>query len=170
MKDLEIFKLEDRVLFEAAAAAEIVEAAAAVQDHADDHAADSEKENLSELVQIQNVTPENPAASAQEQGQAQIQPEDITDVDALVDQLIEGEIPSADGDAMDIAALADPQTDTGAEADNNMVEGKIVDNGLTLSTEKELVVVNGSVADKEVILSKLTPDQEVLILEDNNGL
>ena len=107
----------------------------------------------------------NPSA-AQNQDDAPADPGEAADVDARIEQLVEGEIPIVDGDDIDIV------TDVIAaeDADADFIEGEIVDNGRTVSTDKELVVINSSVADKDAITAELKPNQDVLILEAKNGL
>lgn len=129
MKEFEIFKLEDRVLFEAAAAAEIVEAASAAQYDPNAEVSESDRQAQQERNALKNAPPENPAAAADP---ANDSIENITDVDSEIDALIEGEIAS--------------------------------------ELPKELVIINGSVADKDAIISDLQPNQEVLILENGTGL
>ena len=166
MKDFEIFKLEDRVLFEAAAAAEIVEAAAAANPSTPNaNVSATDKQAQEDREALKNAPPENPSA-AQNQDDAPADPGEAADVDARIEQLVEGEIPIVDGDDIDIV------TDVIAaeDADADFIEGEIVDNGRTVSTDKELVVINSSVADKDAITAELKPNQDVLILEAKNGL
>ena len=136
MKELELFKLEERVLFEAAAAAEIVDAAEAAQVDPNAAVSESDRQAQAERDALKNAPAETPAAAAAAPAK-DLTPENIADVDAEIDALLEGEIPSS-----------------------------MLDN----SNGKELVVINGTVADKEAILAELKPNQEVLILEDGNGL
>ena len=91
MKEFEIFKLEDRVLFEAAAAAEIVEAASAAQYDPNAEVSESDRQAQQERNALKNAPPENPAAAADPVNN---NIEDISDVDARIDALIEGEIAS----------------------------------------------------------------------------
>ncbi|MBO5821494.1 MAG: DUF4347 domain-containing protein, partial [Lentisphaeria bacterium] len=166
MKELEFFKLENRVLFEAAAAAEIVDAAEMAQNPQNANVSESEKQEQEDREALKNAPPENPAANQNDDAQAD--PGEIADIDAVIEQLIEGEIPSVEADGIDIDAEVDSDI-IEAEADD-FIDGEIVDNGLTISTDKELVVINSTVADKDAIIAELKPDQEVLILEDGNGL
>lgn len=110
--DFEIFRLEDRVLFEAAAAAEIVDAAVEVQNdpnantNAGDRAA-QENQNA-----VKNAPPEDPAAAILH-GNVQNQDIDPADVDGAVNALIEGVIPAGEAELVvvnksvqDIAAIS----------------------------------------------------------------
>ncbi|MBE6364931.1 MAG: DUF4347 domain-containing protein [Lentisphaerae bacterium] len=91
MKDFEFFKLEDRVLFEAAAAAEIVEAVEAAQNDPNADVSESERQAQEERNALKNAPPENPAAM--DHAPADDSPENIADVNADIDALIDGEIP-----------------------------------------------------------------------------
>jgi len=92
MKELEFFKLEDRVLFEAAAAAEIVEAAEAAQSDPNTNMSESDRQAQLERDAVKNAPPENPADGIS--GTPPLDPADIADVDAEVNALIDGVIPS----------------------------------------------------------------------------
>jgi len=129
MKELEIFKLEDRVLFEAAAAAEIIDAADASQ--YDPNAAVSENDRQAQMERdaLKNAPPENPADVVTEMTQ-NVSPEDIAGVNAEIDALINGGMPAA----------------------------------------KELVIINGSVVDKDAVIDSLQPGQDVLVLQNGTGL
>ena len=129
MKELEIFKLEDRVLFEAAAAAEIIDAADASQ--YDPNAAVSENDRQAQMERdaLKNAPPENPADAVTEMTQ-NVSPEDIAGVNAEIDALINGGMPAA----------------------------------------KELVIINGSVVDKDAVIDSLQPGQDVLVLQNGTGL
>ena len=63
MKELEIFKLEDRVLFEAAAAAEIVEAVEAAQNDPNADVSESERQAQEERNALKNAPPEKSVGS-----------------------------------------------------------------------------------------------------------
>ncbi|MBO5668543.1 MAG: DUF4347 domain-containing protein [Lentisphaeria bacterium] len=92
MKELEFFKLEDRVLFDAAAAADIVAAAEAAQNDPNADMSESDRQAQQEREAVKNAPPENPAAGVS--GNVPADPADITDVNAEVDALIDGLIPS----------------------------------------------------------------------------
>ena len=168
-KELEMFRLEDRVLFEAAAAAEIVDAAEAAQDNPNADVSESDKQAQEERDALKNAPPENPAdQAAKEPGAPQTAPEQVADVDAQVERLLQGDLPeSASGDGMehilpDNGIAVDDDIRPG---DGDFVEVDIRDAGATVSTGKELVVINFSVHDKEQIIGSLVPDQECLVLE-----
>ena len=144
MKELEFFKLEDRVLFEAAAAAEIVDAAEMVQNDPNANISESAKQEQEDREALKNAPPENPAVS-QNQDDAPADPGEAADIDAQIEQLIEGEIPIVDDD---IDVVPDIIDDTAEAADDDFIDAEIIDNGLTVSTDKELVVINSTVADK----------------------
>lgn len=128
MKDFEFFKLEDRVLFEAAAAAEIVDAAEEAKQDPNANVNESDRQAQEERDAVKNAPPENPVDTVVASDDS---PEDVSDVDAAIDALINGEIPAG---------------------------------------KTELVVINDSVPDKAGIIASLKDHQEVLILQDGNGL
>ena len=101
MKEFEFFKLEDRVLFEAAAAAEIVDAAEMAQSDPNANVSESAKQEQADREALKNAPPENPSA-AQKQDDAQAEPGKAADIDARIEQLVEGEIPIVDSDDIDI--------------------------------------------------------------------
>ncbi len=168
----ELFRLEDRVLFEAAAVAEIVDAAEAAQENPNANVNETEKQAQEDRDALKNVPPENSATQAeQNNGQNQADPADVADIDAQVEQLIQGEIPVTDGD-VDVAvpAIGDASSSAAAAENGDWVEALLVPSETTISSGRELVVINGTVPDRDVILAELKPNQEVLILEDGNGL
>ena len=132
MKELEFFKLEDRVLFEAAAAVEIVDAVEEIQNDPNANVSESERQEQEERDVLKNALLENPADTAHVP--ENIEPSDISDINAEIDALVNGEIPGS------------------------------------AAAEKELVVINGSVADKDAVISSLNPNQDYVILQDGNGL
>ena len=94
----ELFRLEDRVLFEAAAVAEIVDAAEAAQENPNANVNETEKQAQEDRDALKNAPPENSATQAeQNNGQNQADPADVADIDAQVEQLIQGEIPGREG-------------------------------------------------------------------------
>ena len=62
MKELEIFKLEERVLFEAAAAAEVVDAVEKAQENPNANISESERAEKEHRDALKNAPAENPAA------------------------------------------------------------------------------------------------------------
>ena len=62
LNDWDMFRLEDRVLFEAAAATEIVDAAEAAQDNPNANVSESEKQAQEDRDTLKNAPPENSAA------------------------------------------------------------------------------------------------------------
>ena len=148
MKEFEFFKLEERVLFEAAAAAEIVAAAdaadAASQDQSTAEQNDSEPDSKRNVESL-NCTPLDDNNAAPEL--PSIEPEKLTDVDAELDALISG-VTSGN---------------TEVEAVENVVQNDV-------SEPRELVVVDSSLRDIETIEQQLRPNQDILILQQGNGL
>lgn len=65
MSHLGIFKLEDRVLFDAAGAAEVVEAASNVDNHS--QVSESQVQDNEAKDALKNAPPENPADAAVQQ-------------------------------------------------------------------------------------------------------
>ena len=146
MKDIDFFRLEDRVLFEAAAAAEIVAAADAAAQAQESFETDHDEQDQ---YAVSTDTVVNNAAETQIET---VLPEALADVDSELDALIEGVIPGS----------ADIQTDK--------VSAVLQDNGKTLSSDRELVVIDSAVKDIASVTSQLRPDQDVLILEKDNGI
>ena len=148
MKEFEFFKLEERVLFEAAAAAEIVAAAdaadAASQGQSTAEQNDSEPDSKRDVESL-NCTPLDDNNAAPEL--PSVEPEKLTDVDAELDALISG-VTSGN---------------TEVEAVENVVQNDV-------SEPRELVVVDSSLRDIETIEQQLRPNQDILILQQGNGL
>ncbi len=138
---VEIFKLEDRVLFEAGAVVQAAEAAAA--DQANNDAAgevSAAAEMQSEQTASNNLTPDRLA-------EMPIPPE------------MAGSSDAADMDAADTAA-ADPEADAGVLA---VIDSPIA--AVSGTGERILVVVNSSVADSAKIVNDLGDNYEILRLE-----
>ena len=142
--EMKIFRLEDRILFEAAAAAEVVDAVQ--NDPGVNNTADAEDKKSNEIEAVLNAPVENGNTTAG----TVVDPADTADIDAQLNALIEGVIPQ--------------------ETQNDPVAVQLHDSGLTVSTGKELVVIDDSVKDIDSILAELSPDQDILILEKDNGL
>ena len=159
LNDWDMFRLEDRVLFEAAAAAEIVDAAEAAQDNPNANVSESEKQAQEEREALKNAPPENPS-QARPNGESQNIPGEPAGIDAELDKLINGEIGSADLAAD--AVFSDPGVENG---DVPTVTVDFIDRGGTVSTGRELVVINSSVADADDIVASLKPNQEALLLD-----
>ncbi len=155
-KEMEFYRLEDRVLFEAAAAVEIVEAAENNNDpNANMNEADRQAQEARDA--IKNAPPENPAAAAQS---------DMSDPDVEFQKLIEGEMPIFDTDDLDpgidalISDIFHP-----VQPEGDLLHLSLNNNGETVSTGKELVIINSSVMDADTIINELAPNQEALRLE-----
>ncbi|MBQ9776213.1 MAG: DUF4347 domain-containing protein [Lentisphaeria bacterium] len=142
--EMKIFRLEDRILFEAAAAAEVVDAVQ--NDPGVNNTTDAEDKKSNEIEAVLNAPVENGNTTAG----TVVDPADAADIDAQLNALIEGVIPQ--------------------ETQNDPVAVQLHDNGLTVSTGKELVVIDDSVKNIDSILAELSPDQDILILEKDNGL
>ncbi len=146
MKKLEFFRLEDRVLFEAAAAVEIVDAMENNDPNANMNEADRQAQE--ERDAIKNAPPENPAEQITQSDWSDLS--DLPGFDAGLD-------PEIDALINDIFTPALPEGDLLHLSMNN--------NGETVSTGKELVIINSSVMDAGTIIDTLAPNQEVLHLE-----
>ncbi len=153
IKDMEFFRLEDRMLFEAAAAANIVAAADAAQNAGDDGNNDEEKNNTDLNVAL-FVAPEaqndNDAANANVAN--------ATDIDAQAKALVEGELPTMD-DSTSIIPVADANTNVDADADaqidahHDFVEGTLhADNADTFTIDAD------ADADHDILGNWLTND------------
>ena len=167
MKNSDFFKLEDRVLFDAAGAVDIAEAAESAENvtSQNDAGQQQEEQNAQKNAPVEN--PSDRIADGEPQtAPSETAPSDIAGIDAGFEQLMQDGLP-ADGIDFDIPALPDDSGESGA---SGMVDAILNDNGETISTDRELVVINGTVPDKEAIIAELKPNQDVLILEDGNGL
>ena len=147
-ENIQIFRLEDRILFEAAAAAEIVDAADAAKNDPNANVSESERNAQEAQNQIKNAPVENSAADSRYQI---VDPDILTDADAQIDAIVDGAIPLDD------------------TADND-VEAFIADNGNTITVGRELAVINGNIKDLDSILAQIDQNFDVLILQNNNGL
>ena len=140
---VEIFKLEDRVLFEAGAVVQAAEAAAADQannDAAGDGSAAAEMQSDNNQTASNELTPDNLAEMPV--------PPEMSGSDNADD--------TADADAADFAA-ADPESETVAFTDAPIAASE--------TSERILVVLNSSVADADSIVNDLGDNVEVLRLE-----
>ena len=218
MSHLGIFKLEDRVLFDAAGAAEVVEAASNVDNHS------QVSESQVQDNEAKNAPPENPADAAVQQQVQQATPENVADLDAAADAIVDGEIVpgdnpvdadaadaadaddhaapaveahadaadaddiSADDDGGDVQAadtadgidaiqhadLGDDiddfiNLDQDAEQDSDGDSPVALDGGVVAADadapQRDLVIINSSVQNKEQIVEALGENTDVLYLE-----
>ncbi|MBR1999134.1 MAG: DUF4347 domain-containing protein, partial [Lentisphaeria bacterium] len=139
---VEIFKLEDRVLFEAGAVVQAAEAAAADQannDAAGDGSAAAEMQSDNSQTASDELTPDNLAEMPV--------PPEMSGSDNADD--------TADADAADFAA-ADPESETVAFADAPIAVSE--------TSERILVVLNSSVVEADSIVNDLGDNVEVLRL------
>ncbi len=167
---MEFFKLEDRVLFEAAAAAEIAEAQAN-DPNADMNQADQQAQDAKNA--IKNAPPESLAEAAA--APEVVQPDKVGDIDAQIQALVEGEIGFAGaGSEVFADAVNGLLNDFGADAVSDTIHDAFAetqqdgatDVNITVDAAPELVVINSSVKDVDQIISSLGANQEVLILEN----
>ena len=124
IKDMEFFRLEDRMLFEAAAAANIVAAADAAQNAGDDGNNNEEKNN-NDLNVALFVAPEANSDNTENTDIAA-----VADIDAQAKDIVEGALPAMD-DAITVIppAAADIDADAEVDAHHDFVEGTLhVDN------------------------------------------
>ena len=164
-KLVDIFKLEERVLYDAAGAADIVaaaEAEAQAQQEAADRAAEEARQAAEEAAK--NAPPEDP--SVKNDAEAGV----AADIEAAdngidVDSLADGEFADVDdmGEADDIAA--DTAVDDLRGDDN---DDTLYAEAFTPEVEevRELVVINSSVKDAQKIIDSLGENTDVLILEN----
>ena len=222
MSHLGIFKLEDRVLFDAAGAAEVVEAASNVDNHS--QVSESQVQDNEAKDALKNAPPENPADAAVQQQVQQATPENVADLDAAADAIVDGEIVpgdnpvdadaadaadaddhaapaveahadaadaddiSADDDGGDVQAadtadgidaiqhadLGDDiddfiNLDQDAEQDSDGDSPVALDGGAVAADadapQRDLVIINSSVQNKEQIVEALGENTDVLYLE-----
>ena len=135
---VEIFKLEDRVLFEAGAVVQAAEAAAADQANNDGSAA-AEMQSDNNQTASDELTPDTLAEMPV--------PPEMSGSDNADD--------TADADAADFAA-ADPESETVAFTDGPIAASE--------TSERILVVLNSSVADADSIVNDLGDNVDVLRL------
>ncbi len=124
IKDMEFFRLEDRMLFEAAAAANIVAAADAAQNAGDDGNNNEEKNN-NDLNVALFVAPEANADNTENTDVAA-----VADIDAQAKDIVEGALPAMDdANAVIPAVAADIDANAEVDAHHDFVEGTLhVDN------------------------------------------
>lgn len=224
MSQFGIFKLEDRVLFDAAGAAEAVEAVTNADNHS--QVSESQVQDNEAKDALKNAPPENPADAAVQQQMQQTTPENVADLDAAADAIVDGEIvpganpvdtdaadaddagdhaapdtvadvDAADADGDDISADDDGGDIQAADADDgiNAVQhsdlGDDIDDFINLDADtdadteaddavafdggmaaadadapqRDLVIINSSVQNKEQIVDALGENTDVLYLE-----
>ncbi len=172
MKDFDvakIFRLEDRVLFEAAAVAEVTEAENQATEQMEalaEQAEAQQQENTTESEdQAQDASFENAGISENTEGS------DATD-----------DLSDSDNDnSLETVFLESPiaADDIHAEPINDMQSGEVVidllDTGNNLSTDKELAVITSDMYDKDTVIAELEKRQDIVVFEidsgsDTNGL
>ena len=179
-QQVQIFRLEDRDLFEAAAAAVLTEAADAVNDQINEQAEQSgNAEENSEQNASENDGSTEAGANTEAQGSSA--PEDVTEVmpdaaelEGVAGSEIADEL-TQDGDGAESAVdfvdapVADelqtlPETEN-AESSTDTMTIDLMGSTETLSTDKELVVINSSVMELDKVVAELDVNQDVLILD-----
>ena len=159
IKDMDFFRLEDRMLFEAAAAANIVAAADAAQNAGDD-VNNNEEKNNNDLNVALFVAPEANADNTENTDIAA-----VADIDAQAKDIVEGALPAMD-DANTVipAAAADIDADADVDAHHDFVEGTLhVDN-----TDSFTVGANDADVDADHdILSDWLPNGDIDINADD---
>ena len=222
MSQFGIFKLEDRVLFDAAGAAEAVEAVTNADNHS--QVSESQVQDNEAKDALKNAPPENPADAAVQQQMQQTTPENVADLDAAADAIVDGEIvPGANpvdtdaADADDAGDHAAPDTvadvdaadadgdDISADDDGGDIQAADADDGIDVirhadlgddiddfinldedagqdaddavaidggmaaadadAPQRDLVIINSSVQNKEQIVEALGENTDVLYLE-----
>ncbi len=172
-KNLDIFRLEDRILFEAAAAAEIAAAENLSSANEAEQQEQEEKDELKNAPVDQNGSTAQTAPSAEQQKT----PEELAETE--VQAIIEGEITSGDdvqgGSSLADQVLEQPDSDEIPAGDalnyvDSMTAEDTVDlvvrqTSQTYSTSRELVIINSGSQDSDSALS-LSPVQDVLLLQD----
>lgn len=227
MSHFGIYKLEDRVLFDAAGAAEAVEAATNADNHS--QVSESQVQDNEAKDALKNAPPENPADAAVQQQMQQTTPENVADLDAAADAIVDGEIVPGDNpvdadaadaaDADDIGDHAAPDAvadvdaadadgdDISADDDGGDIQAADADDGIDVvqhsalgddiddfinldddgdqdsdgdspvaldggvaaadadAPQRDLVIINSSVQNKEQIVEALGENTDVLYLE-----
>ncbi len=168
---IEIIKLEDRILFEAAAVAEIAEA---MENDPNANMNESDRQAQEEKDAIKNAPVENAAAQGAQPDMSN--PSDKSDIDAEIQALIEGEIAFSDAGAQAVDdAIQEVFGDFGANAvedtihdafeEKELVQMDIYNSDTYVTTDRELVIINSSVQDMDQIIGSLGANQDVLVLE-----
>ncbi len=168
---MEIFKLEDRVLFEAAAVAEIVEA---MENSPNANMNENDRQAQEEKDAVKNVPVENATAAPQAEAK---QPDKVADIDAEIQKLIDGDIAFSGigsevvGDAIN-SLINDFGADAVEDTIHDAMKSEAAQTDISLSDEyttgnRELIVINSSVQDADQIIASLDSNQEVLIPESD---
>ena len=177
-KKIEVFKLEERVLFDAAAAADIVEAMQndpAVQNQQ----SEQERQAQEEQNALKNAAPENLAARAEEEAKNAAQPtttESVAsaDPDAAVQALVEGAVPVSE--VVDVEDAETGAVELTGEADSVEMNGEAADvdddavfveafTTPAAEADRELVIINSSIRDKEAFIEEAGKNADILILD-----
>ena len=188
-KKIEVFKLEERVLFDAAAAADIVEAMQndpAVQNQQ----SEQERQAQEEQNALKNAAPENAAARAEEEAKNGVSQPTTTEVvdtakaDAAVQALVEGAIPAtevaeveeaAEGELTGEATVVELTGEAAEVTAETVVEVESADNDEVAfveafqtpaaEPERELVIINSSIRDKDAFIDEAGKNADILILD-----
>ncbi len=159
MKSNRNFRLEDRVLFEAGAVVEAIVADQAAQDIAAEQAAQSEAAENAETGEnlTDSLVPSDPSGLSDLSDLSDANTADFADAPVAAEN-VSG--PSGRFDVSDQSAVSDQ--------DDYRID--FLQSADTISTDRELVIINSSVPDKDTLIAELKPDQEVLVLEDGTGM
>lgn len=175
MKKLEFMRLEYRVLFEAAAAVEFVDAMENNDPNANMNETDRQAQE--ERDAIKNAPVENTTAQAVRPDMSD--PTDLSDIDAEIQALVEGEIgfgnaservENAIGELLNgfcANAVQDVIDDAFAQSDSELVKFEIQNSNTTVSTGNKLVIINSTVQNADQIIAALASNQEVLVLDSD---
>ncbi len=149
-----MFRLEERVLFEAAAATEVVEAIQGVQDDPNANVSQSEKEVQEERNALKNA-PADQNSINQDAISVSTDPSKLGDVDAELEELINGEIVTATD--VDGHYTLDPEND--ANLDDH-VSGVTVDNVALdgIDSTQTTGEVSASGGTDSIVLASVTTD------------
>ena len=173
-KKIEVFKLEERVLFDAAAAADIV---AAMQNDPAVQNQQSEQDRQAQEEQnaLKNAAPENASARAEEEALNGVAQPTTTEVvataDAAVQALVEGAIPATEVAEVEETAegeltgevTAVELTGEVADTDDDAVFVEAFQTP-AVEAERELVIINSSIRDKDAFIDEAGKNADILIL------
>ena len=145
IKDMDFFRLEDRMLFEAAAAANIVAAADAVHDAADDGNGNEEEKHNNDLNVALFVAPEA------NDDVANTDVTTVSDIDAQAKDLVEGALPVMDGSISNmpvVNAATEANADVQVDAHHDFIEGTLhVDNTDMFTVDADADADHGLLGD-----------------------
>jgi len=159
-KNLEMFKLEDRVLFDAAAVVEIDEAASQQANNPNPNAQQSETDRQAQEDRetLKNAGPVDSPAAAQPDDAAPVYDGGIADVDAASEALINGDV-GALSEYFDKPVMTRVTIDPASQA------------SLSSLADDSLVVVDATLPGSESLLASAEQQgRDVLVLDADDGL